>query len=234
MQALANAGWRGGRLEDVQRFLAGESIPEKTCIITFDDGYLDNYVHAHPILKEFGLTAVLFVVTGWLGDNQGVRPRAPTGNHNFCKQQIANGTADDVMLRWCEMEDMRASNTFEFHSHTHTHTRWDKQIPDVSERQDRLSLDLRASKALLESRIGASKHLCWPQGYYDEQYIQTAKAEGFEYLYTVEPRINNRQVEPTRLGRFVTKEKSGDWLLSRTRLYSRPWLGGMYAALRSK
>ena len=40
---------------------------------------------------------------------------------------VAAGRADEVMLRWSEIEAMRAAGTFEFHSHTHTHTRWDKE-----------------------------------------------------------------------------------------------------------
>src|SRR2546428_10477653 len=34
---------------------------------TFDDGYEDNYVHAWPVLKEFGFTASIFVVTNIIG-----------------------------------------------------------------------------------------------------------------------------------------------------------------------
>ena len=38
-------------------------------MITFDDGYLDNWVYAHPILHKYGMHAVVFVVTGWMGEN---------------------------------------------------------------------------------------------------------------------------------------------------------------------
>jgi peptidoglycan/xylan/chitin deacetylase (PgdA/CDA1 family) len=37
-------------------------IPEKSVVITFDDGYEDNYQNAYPILKEFGFYATVFVI----------------------------------------------------------------------------------------------------------------------------------------------------------------------------
>jgi len=45
----------------------GAALPSRPLLITFDDGYLDNYTHAFPILRERGLAAVLCVVSRWLG-----------------------------------------------------------------------------------------------------------------------------------------------------------------------
>lgn len=44
----------------------GEALPPKPLLITFDDGYADNYVNAYPILKKYGFTATVFVVTDYL------------------------------------------------------------------------------------------------------------------------------------------------------------------------
>lgn len=40
----------------------GTPLPEKPIIITFDDGYLNNYTYVFPILKEYGFKAVLSIV----------------------------------------------------------------------------------------------------------------------------------------------------------------------------
>jgi peptidoglycan/xylan/chitin deacetylase (PgdA/CDA1 family) len=39
-------------------------LPERPLLITFDDGYLDNYSNAFPILRRFDLPAVIFLITG--------------------------------------------------------------------------------------------------------------------------------------------------------------------------
>ena len=41
-------------------------IPDKSILITFDDGYMDNYYSAFPILKEFNMAATIFCITSEL------------------------------------------------------------------------------------------------------------------------------------------------------------------------
>ncbi len=38
-------------------------LPERPIILTFDDGYVDNYENAFPALKEFGFTGTFFILT---------------------------------------------------------------------------------------------------------------------------------------------------------------------------
>lgn len=231
MKWLADNGWRGVRCADVERFLAGGGLPKKSVLITFDDGYLDNWIHAHPVLEKYGLHAVLFIVTGWIGEGA-PRAAAATPDHQTCKTKIAAGAADEVMLRWSEIEAMRAADTFEFHSHTHTHTRWDKQLA-APEAAKALARDLDCSRDTLAKRLGeASGHLCWPQGYFDASYIETARALGFSHLYTTEKRVVHAGADPLRLGRVVVKDRAGSWFARRLAVYSNRWLGAAYTALR--
>tara|TARA_R110000782_G_scaffold19151_1_gene52360 strand:+ start:1551 stop:2594 length:1044 start_codon:yes stop_codon:yes gene_type:complete len=46
------------------------SCPRRPLILTFDDGYMDNYEFAFPILKSHGLSAAFFVSTSHIGSNQ--------------------------------------------------------------------------------------------------------------------------------------------------------------------
>ena len=52
-------------LEGIQRLCDG-SLPPRACCVTFDDGYADNSANALPVLKCHGITATLFVATGYL------------------------------------------------------------------------------------------------------------------------------------------------------------------------
>jgi peptidoglycan/xylan/chitin deacetylase (PgdA/CDA1 family) len=52
-----------------QRILfPNEPIPEKPIVITFDDGYLDNYTNAFPILQKYSMQASFQIITGMVGD----------------------------------------------------------------------------------------------------------------------------------------------------------------------
>jgi len=235
MGELAKAGWHTVGTDNIANFLAGGQLPARSLVITFDDGYLDNYIHAFPILREFGLHASIFVVTGWLGDGAPRRSGKSIAlpDHRICKAAIASGQADEVMLRWSEVEEMLADGAVEFHSHTHTHTRWDRRVSDVSARRAALASDLGLSLDCLKLRLGLEdKHLCWPQGYFDDDYIAVASASGFQYLYTTQRRMNYRQTTPTAIGRIDTRDKGEGWLLPRLRLYTTPVLGRLYCRMR--
>ncbi|MGF1506961.1 MAG: polysaccharide deacetylase family protein [Anaerolineae bacterium] len=72
MQWLADNGYETISLYDLAyRLATGKpDLPEKPVILTFDDGYVDNYENAFPILEEFGFDAAFFILTDVTDDNQ--------------------------------------------------------------------------------------------------------------------------------------------------------------------
>ncbi|MDL2207110.1 polysaccharide deacetylase family protein [Desulfovibrio sp. OttesenSCG-928-M16] len=75
-RVLAQQGLRGVGLEEAEAFLIhGEPLPEGSVLLSFDDGFLDNYVHALPALKRHGHKAVIFAVSSRL--EKGDTPRLP-------------------------------------------------------------------------------------------------------------------------------------------------------------
>lgn len=241
MAWLAREGYSSLSAARFAAHLAGQPAPAKSVLITFDDGYLDNWVHAHPILQRYGMHAVLFVVTGWIGDGP-VRPHAgqgsepPAPDHDACKVSIAAGRTDDVMVRWSEIQAMRAAGTFEFHSHTHTHTRWDQICgADAGQKRQHMVQELAASRQALGLNLGeASAHLCWPQGYFDADYLDAGRAAGFRYFYTTDAfGQNTAGSNPEHIYRFAVRNQPASWLARRLWLGSHPLWGPRYHAWKA-
>jgi peptidoglycan/xylan/chitin deacetylase (PgdA/CDA1 family) len=64
MKYLKDNGFTTLTLDEAYKFwVNNEGVPEKSVVLTFDDGYTDNYTNAYPILKEFGFNASIFVIT---------------------------------------------------------------------------------------------------------------------------------------------------------------------------
>lgn len=236
IRGLAQKGYRTLKADEFAGFLEGRPLPKKSVLLTFDDGYLDNWVYAHPILKRYGMSAILFAITGLIGKGP-VRPHAGQGStlpvcpaHRQAKEQMYGENPDPVMLRWDEIHEMVASGTFEIHSHTHTHTRWDLECASASEKMERLHEDLSASKATLSEQLGsASTHLCWPQGYFDDDYKKTARDVGFRHLYTTDARGQNLpQGDPGHIYRLASKNRSFLQVRRRLWLATHPFFGPAY------
>lgn len=237
---LAEAGYSTLNAAQLAGFLAGEPVPEKSVMLTFDDGYLDNWVYGHPVLARYGMQALMFVVTGNIHEGA---PRAHAGmgaglpetpEHRACEAAIEAGKADDVTVRWSEIHAMRAAGTFEFHSHTHTHTRWDKRYAEPAQKRACLAEDLHKSRESLRRNLGeASDHLCWPQGYFDADYVAEARDQGFRHLYTTDPVGQNRPgTDPGHIHRITAKNEPGRWLKRRLWLARHRILGPLYDKVR--
>ncbi|MFN7964626.1 MAG: polysaccharide deacetylase family protein [Acidobacteriota bacterium] len=52
----------------------GTALPSKPIVLTFDDGYLDNWVYAAPLLKKYGFTGTVFVPSDFVAPEERVRP----------------------------------------------------------------------------------------------------------------------------------------------------------------
>ncbi|MFM8279647.1 MAG: polysaccharide deacetylase family protein [Candidatus Limnocylindrus sp.] len=68
MAVLDDAGWETITAAQLAAAVAaGDTIPRKTFVITFDDGTVDGYENALPILQEHGFVATFYVITHKVG-----------------------------------------------------------------------------------------------------------------------------------------------------------------------
>jgi len=132
---------------------------------------------------------------------------------------------------------MRDAGTFEFHSHTHTHSRWDLTSLDVPAKREGLSHDLMASRAFFAEKMAggrATVHLCWPQGYFDTDYLEVADQAGFTTFYTTDSKGLNRAASGTRHIYRLAVRNRGGWLFGqRVILGASPLLTGIYHYFKS-
>lgn len=98
---------------------------EPSCLVTFDDGYRDNYTRARPILDRFGVRAVFFLVTDRLGEHD-PDPRAD-------------------YLDW-EEADALAAEGHVMAAHTQSHPRLDALTRDAAREEIEGSLTVLAQR----------------------------------------------------------------------------------------
>ncbi|MBV9122423.1 MAG: polysaccharide deacetylase family protein [Planctomycetes bacterium] len=120
--------------------------------LSFDDGFRNIVTNAVPVLRKYGIPAILFVPTSWAGaDWQGAK--------RFCLEKTGySGVVE--MARWEELKRLTGSG-MEVGSHTKNHLHW----ADLSQDPDLLWEEVAGSKHLLEKQLGREcKYLAWPFG----------------------------------------------------------------------
>ena len=71
LDAMRQAGYTTISLYTLIDYLTtGSPLPEKPVVLTFDDGYRDNYTNAFPLLRDRGMIATFFVVTDFINDQR--------------------------------------------------------------------------------------------------------------------------------------------------------------------
>ncbi len=132
---MAENGWRGVGLDEAEAFLMrGESLPPKSVLITFDDGFLDNYVYAWPLLRRYGHKGVIFAVTERLLRETTVRPSLsdvwegrislrdlPPVNDVMRRRPSGYEMREDLFLSWEEARLMERSGTIAVAAHSARH-----------------------------------------------------------------------------------------------------------------
>ena len=132
-RVLAEKRWRGIGLDEAEAFLIrGKALPGRTLLFTFDDGFLDNYVHALPALHAHGHRGVVFAVSSRLEEGDRLRvpldevlsgktPRLPEVSMPMEKTAEGFVLRKDVFLNRAEARCMDAHGTLAVASHSRGH-----------------------------------------------------------------------------------------------------------------
>lgn len=136
-------------------------IPEKkSVLITFDDGFQDNFSIAIPILKKYNIPAIFFITTGLVGSEmKGLK-----------------------MMSWEEIKKISADNLFEIGCHTVTHRKLHGLSLEEAERE------IKESKKILEEKLDKNiRSFAYPYGRFNDSILELVKKNGFDLGFSARP-----------------------------------------------
>lgn len=168
----------GYQSSTVARYLAGGSDARRTVIITFDDGYLDNYTSAVPMLSDYGYVATVFVVSDMIGQSEPfwwdvpkIGPRAARAPEEF------------RAMSWAHLRELSQAG-IEIGSHTCSHPDHFADLPTGVRR-----CELTRSKETIEDGLSrAVSSFSYPRGSVNEDTIRLVEQAGYAGGVVTPPR----------------------------------------------
>lgn len=151
---------RGFTTMTLDEFIIGHYNYKKTydrrIVITFDDGYLDTYINAFPILLKYKFSATVFVVANFLG-----------------KMHTWHSCKPVPYMEWSHCREMSRYG-ISIQSHTCTH-------PDLTLLTNEAALaEIYESREKIEDFLGLPvRHLSYPYGKYDRRIMELVKKAGY-------------------------------------------------------
>lgn len=165
----------------------GTPLPKNPIIITFDDGYLSNYIYAYPILKGLNMKATISVV-GWSMGRKYHKDGVTKINEHFT---------------WKQAKEMYDSGLIDIQHHTFDlHNLGDNKTcgkgvsrmshESIEQYKQRFIKDTLKLKNLIEEKIGNKVFVfTYPYGVYNEISEEIIKELGFKVSLTVEEGVND-------------------------------------------
>lgn len=147
----------------VARLTAGQALTGREVVITFDDGYLDNYQLAAPVLSDLGLPACFYLTAGFIESNRQFPWDTEKGRRT-------------VMMSWKQAREMYRMG-FELGCHTWNH-------PDLgTEPIASAPRELDDARAKIEDEVGARVvHFAYPfggKGNMRAEWVDAIREAGF-------------------------------------------------------
>ena len=189
LQWLQQKGFRVISLRSLVDFLqgTGEAPPERSVVVTIDDGHRTVFSEALPVIQKYQVPATLFIY-----------PSA-----------ISNAS---YALTWDQLRKMRGIDGIDVQSHTYWHPNFDKERKRLS--QDAFTafadVQLRKSKARLEQELpGRVDLLAWPFGLVGEDLQAMARKAGYAAAFSIVRRRVEKSDESMALPRFLMTDQVG-------------------------
>lgn len=223
LATLDRLGYRSGRLADLEGLARGARPSSKLAFLTFDDGYVDNYHVAKPLLEAYGYRAIVFVIPPLVDSGAPLEwPRVERHVRDY----------PEVMrsLTWEMVAEMQADG-HELGSHTLSHP----ELPKLGDAD--LAHELAESRSLAAARLGGCDTIAYPFGSWSPRVARAAAAAGYVNGFTLPygsqlgadrltiPRINVDHRDDERRFRLKLSSPYRGFLLSPLKPLARKALG---------
>lgn len=142
-------------------------------LITFDDGYRDNYIHAFPVLKKYRFPAVVFLTTSYIGSY-------------YKKECYQDSPWRRDYLDIDEINKMMQAG-IDFGAHTAHHPHLKEISSELAEQEISKSYD-----TVREITNRKDIAFCYPYGEFNESIKDLGIKSGFSCAFTIKPGINYR------------------------------------------
>jgi len=170
---LQAEGYTAISLRQLTYYLAGQgSLPDKPIILTFDDGYIDNYTNAFPLLKQYGFSGTFALVT----------------------QSI--DYADPNYMSWDNVIEMHAAG-MEFAGHSYRH--YDLRERQVDFLIYEIIGSKEAIEARINEPV---RYFVYPSGHYDQLVIDVLVSADFWGALTIQHGYDYRHAERFEMPRI--------------------------------
>lgn len=186
MKYLHDAGYYTATLSELEDYVHGLiQLPENSVVITFDDGYENNYIYAYPVLKKYGLKASLFVIGSRV-------------------QEKTSTDFDPTKSSYLSQEQLdAASDVFDYYSHTYDLHKKEETFCGKKLALTHDAAKLQADIATMKGLGYTSPYFAYPFGSYDDKMIYYLKENGYRMAFTVRQGFVRPSDSPLTLNRLT-------------------------------
>lgn len=218
--------------DDFKSYLFNEKkLPKKSLLLTFDDGYLDNFLYAFPVLKKLNIPAVVFIVTKNIEINNKIRTSLPCiRTHKELKQNPDK----KLFINTGEMQIMENSSLVAFESHTDSH------ISCEGKTKKELKDEFEKSLVFIKSYTSSKEPygFCWPKGRFDDMAMEIIKKSEYKFAFSTLEGAFCKGDDPFAIRRVDCSSYSGSQkeyikrVIRKLCIYSNPFISRPYMNFR--
>ena len=215
----------------IEHLFDNKRLPGRSVLLTFDDGYLDNYLYAYPVLARHQVPAVIFAVTGQIRASDDCRTSLP---FTLSHRELNRKPKPELFLNTAEIKAMESSGLVTIESHTRSHLVCSHQPYETVARELSDSFTFIKEHTTPRDRYG----FCWPKGAYDDVALEAFSDSPYTFAFSTTEGAYHTGDDLRTIRRIDCSSWNGNQeeylgrLRRKLRIYTTPLLSQWYSSFR--